>query len=139
VQLNTKAKATITLRLDTLNLTTITGQRLGARPLRLRVTDQAATGSLAGTIQTKYKRYEVQLLDAQGAPVATLDSPRNTFRFDRLAPAMYTIRVLVDADADGTWRGGDPEFVLPPEPVYLLPQPVQVRANWEVEDLRLKF
>jgi uncharacterized protein (DUF2141 family) len=139
VQLNTKVKATITLRLDTLHLTTITGQRLGARPLRLRVTEQAATGSLAGAIQTKYKRYEVQLLDAQGVPVATLDSPRNTFRFDRLAPATYTIRVLVDADADGSWRGGDPNLILPPEPVYLLPQPVQVRANWEVEDLRLKF
>jgi len=139
VQLNTKAKSTITLRLDTLNLTTITGQRLGAQPLRLRLTEQAATGSLAGTIKTKYKRYEVQLLDDKGIPAATLDSPRNTFRFDRLAPGTYTIRVLVDTDADGRWRGGDPKFVLPPEPVYLLPQPVQVRANWELEDLRLVF
>jgi uncharacterized protein (DUF2141 family) len=139
VQLNTKAKSTITLRLDTLNLTTITGQRLGAQPLRLRLTEQATTGSLAGTIQTTYKRYEIQLLDEKGVPAVTLDSPRNTFRFDRLVPGTYTIRVLIDADADGRWRGGDPKFVLPAEPVYLLPQPVQVRANWEVEDLRLIF
>jgi Bacterial Ig-like domain len=139
VLLNTKAKATITLRLDTLNLTTVSGQRLGARPLRLRVTEQATTGSLAGTVQTKYKRYEVQLLDAQGAVAATLDSPRGTFRFDRLAPATYTLRVLIDADADGRWRGADPKLLLLPEPIYLLPQPVPVRANWEVEDLRLVF
>ncbi|QNH62291.1 Ig-like domain-containing domain [Hymenobacter sediminicola] len=139
VLLNTKAKSILTLRLDTINLTTISGQRLAAKPLRLRVTEQSGTGSLAGTIQTKYKRYDVQLLDAQGTIVATLNSPRATFRFDRMAPGAYTIRVLIDADADGRWRGADPKLLLPPEPVYLLPQPVQVRANWEVEDLRLAF
>ena len=139
VLLNTKAKSSLTLRLDTVNLTTISGQRLAAKPLRLRVAEQSGTGSLAGAIQTKYKRYDVQLLDAQGTIVATLNSPRATFRFDRMAPGTYTIRVLIDADADGRWRGADPKLLLPPEPVYLLPQPVQVRANWEVEDLRLAF
>ncbi|WBO84111.1 Ig-like domain-containing domain [Hymenobacter yonginensis] len=139
VLLNTKAKTTVTLRLDTLNVTTISGQRLGARPLRLRVTEQSGTGSVAGTIQTKYTRYDVQLLDAQGAVAATLESPRNTFRFDRLAPGTYTIRVLIDADADGRWRSADPLLLQPAEPVYLLPQPVQIRANWEVEDIRLAF
>jgi uncharacterized protein (DUF2141 family) len=139
VQLDTKAKKTVTLRLDTLNLTTVSGQRLGAKPLRLRVTDQASTGSLAGTIQTKYQRYEVQLLDAQGKVAATLDSPKGTFRFERLAPAVYTFRVLIDADADGRWRGGDPNLLLPAEPVYLLPKSEQVRANFEIEDIRLVF
>lgn len=139
VRLNTKAKNTITLRLDTLNLTTISGQRLGARPLRLKLTDQAPTGSVAGTIQTKYTRYEVQLLNAQGQAEAVLQSPRGTFRFDYIQPGTYTIRVLVDADADGRWRGGDPNLVLPAEPVYLLPQSIQVRANWEAEELRLVF
>ncbi|WP_375437895.1 Ig-like domain-containing domain [uncultured Hymenobacter sp.] len=139
VLLDTKAKNTITLRLDTLNLTTITGQRLGAKPLRLRVTDQASYGSLAGTIETKYKRYEVQLLDAQGKVVTSLDSPKGPFRFDRLAPAIYTFRVLIDADADGRWRGGDPNLLVPAEPVYLSPKSEQVRAGFEIEAIRLAF
>ncbi|UOQ66293.1 Ig-like domain-containing domain [Hymenobacter volaticus] len=139
VLLDTKAKNTITLRLDTVNLTTITGQRLGAKPLRLRVTDQATYGLLSGTIETKYKRYEVQLLDAQGKVVASLDSPKGTFRFDRLTPAIYTFRVLVDADGDGRWRGGDPNLLIPAEPVYLAPKSEQVRANFEIENIRLAF
>ncbi len=139
VLLDTKAQKTITLRLDTLNLTTITGQRLGAKPLRLRVTDQATTGSLAGTIQTTYSRYELQLLDAQGKVVASLDSPKGTFRFDRLTPAIYTFRVLVDADADGRWRGGDPNLLIPAEPVYLSPKSEQARAGFETETTRLVF
>ena len=139
VLLDTKAKNTITLRLDTLNLSTITGQRLGARPLRLRVTDQPTYGSLAGTIETKYKRYEVQLLDPQGKVVASLDSPKGTFRFDRLPPAVYTFRVLIDADADGRWRGGDPNLLVPAEPVYVLPKSEQARAGFEVETTRLVF
>ena len=139
VQLNTKAKATVTLRLDTLNLATVSGQRLGARPLRLRVTEQAITGSLAGTVETLYDRYTVQLLDDKGAVAGTLDNPRPSFRFERLPPGTYTLRVLIDNDADGRWYSADPKLLLPAEPVYLLPQPVQVRANWEVEDLRLVF
>jgi uncharacterized protein (DUF2141 family) len=139
VLLDTKAQKTVTLRLDTLNLTTVTGQRLGARPLRLRVTEQATYGSLAGTISTKYKRYEIQLLDQQNKVVASLDSPKNTFRFDRLPPATYTFRVLIDADGDGKWRGGDPNLLLPAEPVFLQPKPEQVRAGFEIEEIRLIF
>ncbi|UOG74983.1 Ig-like domain-containing domain [Hymenobacter tibetensis] len=139
VLLDTKAKKTVTITLDTLNLTTVTGQNLGAKPLRLRVTDQATYGSLAGTIQTKYKRYEVQLLDSQGKVVATLDSPKGTFRFDRLLPAVYTFRVLIDADGDGRWRGGDPELLVPAEPIYIRPKSEQVRVNFELEDIKLVF
>lgn len=139
INLNTKAKQFVTLQLDTSNVVPVSGQALAARPIRLRVSDQATTGSLAGTIQTKYTRYEVQLLDDKGKVANTLSSPRNAFRFDRIAPGTYSIRVLIDADGDGRWRAADPKLVLLPEPVYRLPQPIQVRANWEIEDLRLAF
>ncbi|TGE26637.1 Ig-like domain-containing domain [Hymenobacter metallicola] len=139
VNLNTKAKKSVTLLLDSTAVTSITDQRLGLRPLKLAVTDQSPVGSLAGTVQTKYTRFQLQLLDGSGQVAAVLESPKNTFRFDNLAPGSYRLRVLIDADNNGVWRGGDPKFILPPEPVYMAPQPIQVRANWEVEDVKLAF
>ncbi|MCB2410378.1 Ig-like domain-containing domain [Hymenobacter lucidus] len=139
VNLNTKAKKTVSILLDSTAVTTITGQRLGLRALRLVPTDQSPVGSVAGTIQTKYTRFQLQLLDATSQVAAVLESPKGTFRFDNLAPGNYRLRVLIDADANGTWRAGDPKFRVPAEPVYLAPLPIQVRANWEVEDVKLTF
>ncbi|GAA4019441.1 hypothetical protein GCM10022408_36870 [Hymenobacter fastidiosus] len=139
VRLNTKARKTVTLSLDSTALVSSTGQRLGLKPLRLAVTEESPFGSLAGTIQTKSRRYQLQLIDASYQPVAVLDSPRGTFRFDNLTPGTYRLRVLIDTDGDGTWRGGDPKLRLPAEPVYVAPQTVQVRANWEVDDIKVAF
>jgi uncharacterized protein (DUF2141 family) len=102
--------------------------------LRLRVSEQAQTGTLSGAIQTKYKSYQIQLVDANFQPVMVLDSPKNRYVFSNIAPGTYRVRVLIDADADGTWRGGDPQFRLPAEPVYLFPKKLDVRANWEQEE-----
>jgi uncharacterized protein (DUF2141 family) len=139
VNLNTKAKKTVSIVLDSTAMSVITDQRLGLKPVRLTVTDQSPVGSVAGTIQTKYARFQLQLLESTGQVVAALENPKKVFRFDNLAPGTYRLRVLIDADNDGTWRSGDPKFRVPAEPVYVAPQPVQVRANWEVEDIKLAF
>ncbi|TGE20728.1 hypothetical protein E5K00_22355 [Hymenobacter aquaticus] len=139
VNLNTKAKKSVTLILDSTAVVAVGGQRLGLKPLRLGLSEQSPVGSVAGTIQTKYTKYLLQLLDPAGQVAAVLENPRNTFRFDNLLPGTYRLRVLIDADANGTWRGGDPKFIVPAEPVYLAPQPIQVRANWEIEDVKLSF
>ncbi|WP_400192769.1 Ig-like domain-containing domain [Hymenobacter sp. B81] len=138
INLNTKARQIATFVPDTTAIIPVSGQRLGLKPVRLRVTEQASTGSLSGTVQTAFKSFELQLLDQNLQVITTLASPRS-FRFDNLAPGTYRLRVLIDADNDGRWRGGDPQLRQPAEPVYLLPAPQQVRANWDIENLRLSF
>ncbi|QIX61550.1 hypothetical protein FY528_07030 [Hymenobacter lutimineralis] len=138
VNLNTKAKQTVSIQLDSTVVTAISGRSLGLKPLRFALTEQASTGSLAGKVQTTYKRYELLLLDEKGQRIRSLDSPR-TFRFDNLVPGTYRIRVFVDANADGRWQGGDPQFRLLPEPVFNLSRTFQVRANWEEEDIQVAF
>ncbi|SMB82718.1 hypothetical protein SAMN00120144_2218 [Hymenobacter roseosalivarius DSM 11622] len=134
IKLNLKAKKTATIILDSTAITSVTGQSLGLRPLRLRVSDQSPTGTLSGAIKTKFTRYQVQLINDSFQPVAVLDSPKNRYVFSNIAPGSYQIRVLIDADANGTWRGGDPQFRLPAEPVYLFSKKLEVRSNWEQEE-----
>ncbi|WP_165822247.1 Ig-like domain-containing domain [Hymenobacter edaphi] len=139
VNLNTRARTGIVFVPDTTAILAIGGQPLRLRPVRLRVTDQASTGTISGTINTKYRGFELQLLDQNYQIVRTVAGGPRTFRFDNVDPGTYRLRVLIDADNDGRWRGGDPKLRVPAEPVYLLPQTQQVRANWEIENLVLTF
>jgi hypothetical protein len=135
VSLDTKATKNVEIRLDSTAIVAITGQSLGLRrALRLPVTEQDPSGLITGPIQTTYKSFFLQLLDDKYQVLAQLRSPRGTYRFDHLAPGKYRLRVLIDQDGDGRWRGGDPNLQVPAEPVYLLPKVFEVRAGWEAEE-----
>ena len=135
IKLDTKAQKTVEIRLDTTVITAITGQSLGLRrPLRLGITDTDPNGVLLGTIQTKATQFDLQLLDEKYQVVRQLRSPKGRYRFDRLPPGSYRFRVLIDQDGDGHWRGPDPDLQVPPEPVYVSPTLIKLRANFELED-----
>lgn len=135
VSLDTKALKNVEINLDSTAIVAVTGQSLGLRrPLRLPVVDQDPSGLIAGTIQTTRKAFDLQLLDEKFQVLAQLRTPRGTYRFDHLAPGKYRLRVLIDQDGDGRWRGGDPKLQVLPEPVYLYPKVLEVRAGWESEE-----
>jgi hypothetical protein len=102
--------------------------------LRLTVSDIDPDGVLMGPIETKVAQFDLQLLDDKYQVVRQLRSPKGRYRFDRLPPGNYRFRVLIDQDADGRWRGADPNLRLPPEPVYVSPTLIKLRANFELED-----
>jgi len=133
ITLDTKAEKTVVLNFDSTAIQAVTGQSLGFRPLKLGVSEQSSTGSISGKVQTNYKSYQVQVVDQNYVPVAVLNSPKGTYRFDHLPPGTYRLRVLIDANNDGQWQGGDPDLQRPPEPVYLGPVLQPVRADWEQE------
>jgi methionine-rich copper-binding protein CopC len=135
VSLDTKALKNVEIHLDSTAIVAVTGQSLGLRrPLRLLVVDQDPSGLITGTIQTTRKSFDLQLLDEKNQVLAQLRTPRGTYRFDHLAPGKYRLRVLIDQDGDGRWRGGDPGLKVLPEPVYLYPKVLEVRAGWESEE-----
>jgi len=138
VRFNTKAKTRLDMVLDSTAITAITGQSLRVRPLRLGISEQDVSTSLSGTITTSEKNFELQLLDDKLQIVATLASPKGNYLFSDMPPGAYRLRVLIDQDGDGRWRGGDPNLRLPPEPVYLHPKPLQIRAGFDIVE-PLKF
>jgi uncharacterized protein (DUF2141 family) len=134
VRFNSKAKTRLEIVLDSTAITAVTGQNLRLKPLRLGISEQDVSTSLSGSITTKEKNFELQLLDSKFQVVASLASPKGKYLFSDIAPGTYRLRVLIDADGDGRWRSGDPNLLLPPEPVYLDPKPQQIRAGFEVEE-----
>ena len=138
VRFNSKAQKRLDVVLDSTALVAITGQPLRLRPLRLGISEQDVSTSLSGTITTKEKNFELQLLDDKLQVVSSLVSPKGSYAFTDMAPGIYHLRVLIDSDGDGHWRNGDPNLLLSPEPVFLDPRPQQVRAGFDIVE-PLKF
>ena len=132
--LDTKALKKIEINLDSTVITSITGQPLGLKPLRLTISDIDPDGVLMGPIETKIAQFDLQLLDDKYQVVRQVRSPKGRYRFDRLPPGNYRFRVLIDRDGDGRWRRGDPALRLPPEPVYVSPTLIKLRAGFTLDD-----
>ena len=138
IRFDTKATTRLEVMLDSAAVTAITGQSLRLRPLRLAISGQDVSTSLSGTITTQEKNFELQLLDDKQQVVATLASPKGTYSFADMTPGTYRLRVLIDRDGDGRWRGGDPNLLLAPETVYLHPKAQEIRAGFDIVE-PLKF
>ncbi len=81
-------------------------------------------------IQTEFESFTVQLLD-ENFEIYKETSNQKTIRFKNLEPGRYKIRVLIDANNDGTWSIGNMLNHIEPEPVYIYPEFIVIRADWE--------
>ncbi|GEM_PF-581596 len=95
-------------------------------------------GAISGTITTEYSSYFVQLLNQQFELVREVKNAQN-FSFELVSPGKYQIRVLIDADEDGTWEAGSILSQEEPEPIYFYTEEeiIDLRANWERSDLNI--
>lgn len=76
----------------------------------------------------------VQLLNRSDNCVAELpvDEKRRA-DFFYLKPGEYYLRCFVDRNNNGVWDSGEYDSNLQPEVVYYFPQPVRVKAKWDIE------
>ncbi|MFA7445687.1 MAG: Ig-like domain-containing protein [Flavobacteriaceae bacterium] len=76
----------------------------------------------------------VQLTDNKGKVVAEQYSEEeNTAEFMLLNPAVYTLRVIYDSNKNQIWDTGNYLKKIQPEKVVYYPEPIDVRANWDIE------
>ena len=53
--------------------------------------------------------------------------------FFYLKPTDYYMRCYVDENGNGMWDTGDYSIGLQPECVFYFPQPIRVKAKWDIE------
>ncbi len=57
------------------------------------------------------------------------------FEFNLIPPAQYLLRIIFDANANKLWDTGNFLEKLQPEKVVYFPTEIEVRANWELEQV----
>lgn len=76
----------------------------------------------------------VQLMNRSDNCVAELPvDEKKRADFYYLKPSDYYLRCFVDRNNNGVWDSGEYDSNLQPEAVYYFPQPVRVKAKWDIE------
>lgn len=97
-------------------------------------------GGLVGRVSgAEGRRVIVEARAGNGPPARADVQPDGTFSISRLLPGSYHLRLIADYDGDGRWSGGRLAPFTPPEPIRLIPDPVQVRARWDSDVETLAF
>ncbi len=78
----------------------------------------------------------LQLTEPKGKVVRSIVSEEDMlYEFNLLEPKKYLLRLIIDSNANQRWDTGNFYEKLQPERVIYFPQEIEVRANWELEQL----
>ncbi len=89
------------------------------------------------SVQSDYTSFTIQLLSERFELIQESKNEKE-FSFRNIPPGKYKIRVLIDANNDGAWSPGNMKKQIEPEPVYIYPDILSIRAYWEAS-LTLSF
>ena len=77
--------------------------------------------------------YIFQLRDSGNKVIKEELLSNNQLTLPYLKPAEYQIAVIEDRNKDGVWTTGDYESKRQPEKIFVIPEKVEIRPNWENE------
>lgn len=75
----------------------------------------------------------VQLTDEKGVvKYVQYSTSESNINFNQVTPGMYLIRIIKDRNGNKTWDTGNFLKKIAPEEIIYYPDPVDVRANWDM-------
>ncbi len=105
------------------------------RPIKqdFRVRKEEEYGTLYIQLHVPDTGYIVQLLNNSDKPMYTVRADSTgAADFFYLKPGSYYLRCLHDRNGDGIFTTGEYDAGVPPEEVYYFPQPLTVKAQWDL-------
>lgn len=95
-------------------------------------------GSIGGIVETSISnKLIVQLVSKEGKVIK--ESTSRQFLFEYLTDGEYKIRVFEDLNDNGIWDQGDYRSKQLPEPIHHYPDPIKLKSNWEILDVKITF
>jgi len=99
-----------------------------------------AAGKSTGSIELKVSLGSplpymmiVQLFSGQDKLVReTTSDLSQPIKWERLAPGAHSLRLIEDRNANGRWDTGDLDQLKQPEQILYYPDPINVRAAWDI-------
>jgi hypothetical protein len=76
--------------------------------------------------------YILQLLNESKVVVGEKTIEKNEqVIFDNMVPGNYQLRIIGDVNRDGKWTTGNYFRKRQPEPIFIFPNAINIRANWD--------
>jgi uncharacterized protein (DUF2141 family) len=96
--------------------------------------DPEETGTIEGGIR-KAGHYVYQLLKGDNLEKAYEQKSTGPCYFKNVEPGIYTLRVIIDSNENGTWDIGDYKTKKKPEEVFFFENKIKLKANFQLTDL----
>lgn len=93
--------------------------------------------SLKGTVITKEENYIFQLY--RGKELIDTKYNNKTFYYPVMKPSDYSIKILIDKNNNKKLDQGSYLKKKQPESIYKYPNPIKLKANWEINNLKVEF
>lgn len=120
------------IKLDTAAFVNIYGMRSGEQIRNIRMKALNSYSTLFVTLQGSYPSAYIQLIDGSDKVVKTLKATNGRADFYFITPGTYYLRMFEDTNGNGMWDTGDYDQQLQPEQVYYYPDPLTLKAQWEI-------
>lgn len=124
--------STYILECDTGLFTNIYGKRSAPVKKTLKIGSLDSYSTLFVTLQNADTSAVVQLLSTQDKVVKEVVSKNGKADFYFIKPGKYYMRMYYDRNGNGEWDTGDYDTQLQPEEVYYYPNPMELKAQWEI-------
>lgn len=120
--------------IDTLAARSILGHRTFPSSAEMRVRSLDDYGTLFMHIKDPDTGFVVQLVNKDDKVIYTTRSnEKGDADFFYLTPGNYYVRAFLDVNGNNLWDTGDYDARRQPEQVFYFPQPLKVRAMWDIE------
>lgn len=95
-------------------------------------------GNIQFEIITEEKNYQV-FLENNSKKIIYTSKNKSINKIKNIDAGTYKLYVVVDTNNNGYWDGFDPLNNIPAEPIYYFKEPINIRPNWDLEDIQMIF
>lgn len=135
-----KPETPYTLILPQACIKDIYAQELDSLGIKLTTAKTAFFGNLSILVENKDSaQLIVQLLDQQSNIVKEdIIKSSKTLSYNNTIPGQYFVKVIEDENKNEVWDAGNYFLGKQPERVYITPKSIEVRANWDITDIKIE-
>lgn len=138
LDLDIKIKDSLIVKINKNAFIDITGDTVKANKFKFRKSNTKSTGVISGTVNVAFKHAILELL-LDNKTVVDSTSNVKAFKFDRLAPGKYTLRILKDDNQDFKWTQGNLKNSVKAEDIFYYSPEINLKEDWEITDIDFKI
>ena len=130
----------ISFLMDYGSLISIEKDTLKKKLIPFEFKDDEYYGMVSGKVETKLQNYYVELVSKDFKNLyLNKAKTQGVFNFKKIPPGSYFIRAIIDTNKSGDWDKGNIIKNIEPEKINYFESLVEIRSNWEIDNIVFKF